>query len=195
MAEALHEMSETASELFSELCKAKESRLREVFKRGVRPALESLEGNAYRGFNVTPVAKVLGFQKFIKCFFRLEDGDELEGCNLWVAQSGEQAWVPRDRRPHGFYVVQTEWEPGWGPSQKNSLKINYAASPRNHRLNPERLIADYIVQPDPAEPDCLLGKAFLGFRGAYVFSNYFVLQRHEGSDAIFRERLAGLPVR
>lgn len=196
MLEAPRERRTARSGLFNELCASSEGRLREIFRAGVRPDLDLLEGYAFRGFNVTPIAKVLGFQKFVKCFFRTDVGATVEGCNLWVRRSSpEGEWVLAPKGPHGFYVVDTEWDPSWGPSQKSALRIDYAASARNHRLNPERLIIDYLIQPDPDDPECYLGKAFLGALGLKVFSNYFVLLRHDASAEIFAEKLASLPIR
>lgn len=196
MAEALQETAPSRSDLFDELRASPETRLREVFRAATRPDLDLLEGSAFSGFNVTPIARVLGFQKFVKCFFRTQQGSKLEGCNLWVRPSSpKDEWVLAPRKPHGFYVVETEWRESWGPSQKSAVRIDYAASIRNHRLNPERLIIDYLVQPDPHDSDCFLGKAFLGVGGFTIFSNYFVLLRHERSKEIFTERLAELPIR
>jgi hypothetical protein len=196
MAEALREVPTDSRAIFEELCRSSETRLREVFRNGVRPDPASLDGHAFCGFNVTPVAKVLGFQKFVKCFFTVQGSEFLEGCNLWVRPSSPRGeWVLAPKRPHGFYVVFTEWNESWGPSQKNALRIDYAASSRNHRLNPERMIIDYLVQPDPADPDCFLGKAFLGTNRLNVFSNYFVLLRHQRSSEIIAEKLSHLPLR
>ncbi len=193
MAEALKDRPTPRSDLFDELCRSSEAELRKVFKSGIRPDPDKLDGYAFRGFNVTPVAKALGFQKFVKCFFRVSPAGSLEGCNLWVKPSSPRnEWVLAERKPHGFYVVETDWDESWGPSQKNAVRIDYAASLRNHPLNPERLIVDYLVQPDPEDPDCYLGKAFLGWGKLRIFSNYFVLSRHENSAEIFAERLTGI---
>lgn len=184
-------VSEASLAAFSTLCESHERTLREVFRLGVKPDLDALEGSAFKGRNVGPLTRALGIERFVKCFFRSPGDSALEGCNLWVRPySRGNRWELMSRRPHGFYLVRTEWEPSWGPSQKNSVMIDYAASARNFRLNPERLIDDYLVQPDPADPDLYLGKAFLGLGKVKVFSNYFVLVRHEDSARIFEEILS-----
>ncbi|MER3453950.1 MAG: hypothetical protein C4318_02165 [Acidimicrobiia bacterium] len=195
MAVASHTQTSDTDQLFQRLCRSQERDLRELFKAATKPNIELLNGYAFKGFNVTSVAKVLGFQKFVKCFFTTEAGGQLEGCNLWVSPfSPEGEWILQKRKPHGFYVVKTEWDPVWGPSQKNALRIDYAASVRNHRLNPERAIIDYLVQPDPENPDCFLGKAFLGSDRLKVFFSYFVLARLDDSDQIFEEKLSSIPI-
>jgi len=38
-------------------------------------------------------------------------------------------------------------------------------------------LRDYVVQPDPADPDLLLGKAYLALGPFRVPSNFFVIER------------------
>ncbi len=59
----------------------------------------------------------------------------------------------------------------------NGILLDYGASPRNHRLAPERVLRDYLVQPYADDPDLLLGKAYLAFGSWRVASNFFVLGR------------------
>jgi hypothetical protein len=181
---------------FAALCNATEAELRRIFKESAKPDAKQLAGWAFKGRNVGPIPKAAGIERFVKCFFELEGSVEVEGCNLWVRPFGAgRNWELANRPPHGFYVVRTEWQPSWGPSQKNAVMIDYAASLRNHRLNPERLIDDYLVQPDPDDPHVYLGKAFIGLGGLKVFSNYFVLLRHPDSQEVFERFLSGLPLR
>jgi hypothetical protein len=39
------------------------------------------------------------------------------------------------------------------------------------------VLRDYVVQPDPRNPDVLLGKAFLAIGPMRFYSNFFVLER------------------
>ena len=49
-------------------------------------------------------------------------------------------------------------------------------APANIRLDPSRVIKDYVVQVE-GNPDLFLGKAFLTVGPARVFSNFFLLER------------------
>ena len=54
------------------------SELEQTFRRGAQPDLEGLVGWEFRGINRlplnAPVAKLVGIKKFLKGFFRAEDG-------------------------------------------------------------------------------------------------------------------------
>lgn len=148
--------------------------MREAFRAGdaVEPA--ELVGQEFRGFNVAPLPRLLGFQKFRKGFFT--ETDAVEGYNRWVIQDPpRQAWTPTpDKERHGFYLVTRE-----GARQPGAVLLDYGASARNARANPERMIRDELVAVDRAA-GVYLGAAYLAVaRGARVFSNYFVLERDD----------------
>ena len=57
------------------------------------------------------------------------------------------------------------------------MLLDYGASHRNPPLGLERALRHYLVQPYPANPDLLLGKAYFAVDGFRVPSNFFVLER------------------
>ena len=73
---------------FKELAQAPRSQLETLLKEAKGPALGSIAGFEFRGFNVLyphekAVMWVLGNVRFIKCFFG-DDPKELRGYNLKV---------------------------------------------------------------------------------------------------------------
>lgn len=141
---------------------------------GADPA--ALAGTLWGGWNVRWFTRLAGIQKFVKGFFAGPDG--LEGYNIPARQDGLEApWArcPSERAPQrfGFYTVRPAPRPGLAAP---ALLLDYGASARNALWRPERLLRDWLVRPEPSEPDVLLGRAYLRL-GGLVHSNFFVLQR------------------
>jgi hypothetical protein len=169
---------------FEELASFPEERLEDALRRGSPPAGDELVGREFNGFNTPTFTRVLGFQKFIKGFFLDVEG-KLAGYNLfverpragitapWVAKSGGGA-----EKRHGFYDV-TPVTPGRYGDYPNAVLLDYGSG-RNHALNPESRIRDFLVQVDPGNPRLLLGKAYVDLGVTRVFSNFFVLSRRGG---------------
>jgi len=158
-----------------------------IFDSGVEPSLDALEGYEWRGYNIALLVRLLGIQKFIKGFFRL-DG-LIEGYNIPVQQNGLNGpWIhqPSVENPkrYAFYVVTHVDTTSPDNLYPQALFLNYGASPRNPRRAVERLLRDYLVQPDPQNPDLLLGKAYFAFGRWRVFSNFFVIERLRPTDWI-----------
>jgi len=70
------------------------------------------------------------------------------------------------------------------PGRAASSRGRYArCAPRLRRHAPrpaggiERQLRDFLVKPDPSNPDLLIGRAYLEIGGAQVPSSYFVLER------------------
>jgi hypothetical protein len=139
--------------------------LERLFCAGSCPDADGLVGWEFHGFSPWLPARAVRFQRFVKGFFR--GAGSVEGYNLFCSQ---RDWRRRGNR-HGFYVVQ----PASG-RRDGALVFDYRASERNRRLNPERLFRDFVVQPDPDNPDLLLGKAYLKV-GPAVPTSFFVLER------------------
>src|SRR4051812_29264564 len=96
------------SDAFRQLAHSSNGRLAAIFNASPAPALDSLIGYEWSGYNVSPIIRLLGLQKFIKGFFW--DGDHVEGYNTPVLQNGiDGAWVaqPDAHTPKrfGFYTV------------------------------------------------------------------------------------------
>lgn len=162
-------MELTRDPLFLELVQAPARRLESLLAGSAAPALETLSGYEFRGWNTPWYCSALGIRKFIKGFCGAE------GYNIPARQNGLHGdWLhkPSAETPKrfGFYAL------GRGPLHPQALLLDYGANPRNPGLAPERLLRDYLVQPDPARPDVLLGKAYLAL-GGHVPVSYFVLER------------------
>lgn len=165
---------EGASQAYKDLASRKNAELETLMKVGAMPSLDALAGFEFRGFNTPAFTAVLGIRKFVKGFFRSPRG--LEGYNVPARQNGlDGEWLrkPSEESPKrfGFYVVTRS--PGPYP---NSALIDYSASALNKVWQPERLLRDYLVQPDPGNPDLFLGKAYLALPSR-VHVSYFVLER------------------
>lgn len=152
------------------------SQLEAVLQGGRAPDLESILGWEWAGYNTPPLTALLGIRKFIKFFFGRPEA--AEGCNIPARQNGlDGDWLhkPSAEAPKrfGFYAIK---QAGPGSPHPNALLLDYGASPRNFALAPERLLRDYVVQPDPENPDILLGKAYLALPGRPCVS-FFLLER------------------
>jgi hypothetical protein len=170
---------------FRELILAPGSRLEQLLRAGRAANTAALAGSTWRGFNQSWRVRRLGLQKFIKGFF--EAGGGLEGYNIPVLQNGlEGAWLPQPTperpRRYAFYCVTPVDPTSSDALYPNALLIDYGASPRNPPRAIERRLRDYLVQPYPANPDVLLGKAYLAFGRYRLPSNFFILQRLGPSD-------------
>ncbi|TNE49521.1 MAG: hypothetical protein EP343_11765 [Deltaproteobacteria bacterium] len=171
---------------FHRLARSSNAELDKIFAKGIQPDLELLEGWEFRGWNVSPVTKVLGFQKFKKGFFR-ESGshrsDQLFGYNVVVRQnelSFPHLAQPNELEPkcHGFYLVTPVDTSSRDNFYTNALLLDYGQGPSNPLWDPSSVLRDYLVQVEPENPDLFLGKAYLALGPARVFSNYFVLERY-----------------
>ncbi|MBI5211345.1 MAG: hypothetical protein HY927_15330 [Elusimicrobia bacterium] len=170
---------------FEGLARAGNADLEALLRSSAAPAPDSLAGHEWRGYNTPFFTRLLGIQKFIKGFFM--DGGSLEGYNIPVSQNGlASPWLHRPGagapKRFGFYLVRRV-EPG-APDGRypRALLLDYGASPRNMVLRPERVLRDYLAQPDPANPDLLLGKAYLALGGPRIPSNFFILERLRRTD-------------
>ncbi len=127
------------------------------------------------------MARALRFQKVVKGFVESDGGGGkkcLEGYNRFAKQAAVGPWRPASRR-HGFYLVRPlesrEAASLRGPSNESALVIDYAASRRNHRANPERFITDYLVRIGEPRSVVFIGAAYLGLGRRRRFSNFFIL--------------------
>lgn len=149
-----------------------------VLRAGTPPDLEGLAGFEFRGWNTPFFAPLAGIQKFKKGFFvDRSAGGAIRGYNRDVRQEGGLAgpWIEKGSggaKAYGFYDL----EPQLGGAFSNSVLLNYGCE-RNPRLNPIRLLRDYVVQVDPDNPDLLLGKAYVALPVRWPFVSFFVLER------------------
>jgi hypothetical protein len=180
---------------YAELCTSPRERLEQYLREARGPTLASIAGYEFRGFNVLAahekvVMRVLGNLRFIKCFFPApgsppgEVKEPLHGYNLQVTNGGlDEPWttVPNEEKParKGHYrVYATRNRPGPNPYPQ-AVFLDYD-QPENGLFS-GRTIDDYVVQPDPENPDLLLGKAFTRL-GVMTPASFFVLERLRKHD-------------
>jgi len=166
------------SDHFRQIIQLSNAQRESLLRGAAAPTPGSLAGYEWLGFNISPVARLMGLQKFMKGFF--QSAQCLEGYNIPVAQNGLEApWLAKPTpdlpKRFGFYWVLPV--DGAGRNYPQAFLLDYGASPRNPPGRIENTIRDYLAQPDPADPDVLLGKAYFNFGGWRVPSNFFVLQR------------------
>ena len=165
---------------FRELARSSNSRLEAILRASKGPSLESLLGFEWRGYNISWRTRLLGIQKFIKGFFQEED--RVEGYNIRVQQNGiDKPWLyrtaPETPKRFGFYSVARVDSASADNFYPEAILLDYGASPRNPSYSIERLLRDYLVQPEPDNSDLLLGKAYLALGPLRLPSNFFVLER------------------
>ena len=165
---------------FIELARSSNAELEKMVGTSIGPAIESLVGFQWRGYNISWRIKVLGLQKFIKGFFR--EGEHVEGYNIPVRQNGLDApWLaqptPESPKRYAFYWVTRVYQESLDNLYPQAILLDYGASRRNPTSGIERLLRDYVVQPDSDNPDLLLGKAYLAVGALRLPSNFFVLER------------------
>ena len=152
-----------------------------MFVRGTTPDLESLIGWEFRGINHPAWASLLGIKKFIKGFFRDEDG-RVMGYNCPVVQNildGRWYAKPDDGAPRrfGFYEVSPVDATARDNAYLHAVLLDYGRG-GNKTYDPTRQIRDYLVQVDPANPDLFLGKAYYAVGPMRLATNFFILERH-----------------
>lgn len=154
-----------------------------TFLRGTTPDLEALVGWEFRGINrlplqdTVPVAKLTGIKKFVKGFVRADDG-RIMGYNSPVDSSNalDGRWHVKAKR-FGFYEVAPVDPTARDNRYLHALLLDYGKGD-NPIYDPSRLLRDYLVQVDPANPDLYLGKAYGAIGPARIATNFFILERH-----------------
>lgn len=151
-----------------------------VMVRGAPPDLEELVGWEFRGINHPAWARAAGIKKFVKGFFRAEDG-RVMGYNCPVVQNvldGRWRTQPSDTAPKrfGFYEVAPVDATRRDNVYLHAVLLDYGRG-GNQRWDPTSGLRDYLVQVDPANPDLFLGKAYYALGPLRVHSNFFILER------------------
>jgi len=152
-----------------------------AFVRGETPDLEQLVGWEFRGINHPLWAQLAGIKKFVKGFYRGEDG-RVMGYNCPVVQNvldGRWHLRPDDSAPKrfGFYQVAPVDPTSRDNEYLHSVLLDYGKG-GNKPWDPTSGLRDYLVQVDPANPDLFLGKAYYALGPLRVHSNFFILERH-----------------
>jgi len=146
-----------------------------AFVRGETPDLDSLVGWEFRGINHPGWAKLAGIKKFVKGFFRTEDG-RVNGYNSPVVQNVlDGRWQVAPKR-FGFYLVAPVDATSRDNAYLHAVLLDYGKG-GNKPWDPTRGLRDYLVQVDPANPDLFLGKAYYALGPLRVHTNFFILER------------------
>jgi hypothetical protein len=154
--------------------------LEKVFQRGVMPNLDDLVGWEFRGvnhlpLNALPVANLLGIKKFVKGFFRTEDG-RVMGYNSPVKNNAlDGRWHVAEKK-FGYYEVAPVDPTSRDNKYLHAVLLNYGKGD-NPAIDPSQVLRDYVVQVDPNNPDLFLGKAYGAFGPLRIPTNFFILER------------------
>ena len=157
--------------------------LEQIFQRGSMPDLEGLLGWEFRGINRLPLnfipfGQLVGIKKFVKGFYRGEDG-RVMGYNSPVDSSNalDGRW---NIKPKKFGLFETY--PVDATARDNeylhALLLDYGKG-GNKSYDVMSGLRDYLVQVDPTNPDLLLGKAYFALGPVRAGGlNFFILERH-----------------
>jgi hypothetical protein len=170
---------------YLELARFSNATLEALFRISKGPAPEALAGWEWRGYNTPWTHSLLGIRKFIKGFFKNTDG-KVEGYNIPPRQNAiAQEWLhkPSAESPKrfGFFTVDKVQPLSVDNLYINAVLLDYGASSRNDPWRPERVLRDYVIQPDAGNPDLLVGKAYLAL-GPRLFANFFIIERLRRTD-------------
>ena len=154
--------------------------LEKIFQRGTMPSLDDLVGWEFRGvnhlpLNFLPVAQIVGIKKFVKGFFKTEDG-RVMGYNRPVGRNAlDGRWHVADKK-FGYYEVAPVDATARDNKYLHAVLLNYGKG-GNPALDPTQVLRDYVIQVDPNNPDLLLGKAYGAFGPLRIPTNFFILER------------------
>lgn len=170
---------------FRALASSSSNDLEAMLRGGEPPAIESLLGFEYRGFNHPRFTALVGSQKFIKGFFRESEGTSL-GFNRRTEQNGlDGPWIARGNaanpRPFAFFRVTPADELQGDHIYPHATLLDYGDG-GGRKLDPARLIRDYLVRVDRGSDDLLLGKAYLALGERRVRVGFFLLERDRPFD-------------
>jgi hypothetical protein len=142
------------------------------------PDLDDLVGWEFRGINhlplnVLPIAQLVGIKKFVKGFYRAEDG-RVMGYNRPVGRNAlDGRWNIAAKR-FGFYEVHEVDPTSRDNTYLHAVLLNYGRG-GNKPLDPTSGLRDYLVQ---LADDIYLGKAFYAVGPLRIPTNFFILERH-----------------
>lgn len=149
------------------------------FINGSMPDLDDLAGWEFRGINRMPLnpvpfAQLVGIKKFLKGFFRAEDGRTM-GYNSPVGRNAlDGRWNIAAKR-FGFYEVAPVDPTARDNYYLHAVLLDYGKG-GNKPLDITGGLRDYVVQLDT---DLFLGKAYYALGPARIGAlNFFILERH-----------------
>jgi hypothetical protein len=158
--------------------------LERVFLRGTTPDADQLVGWEFRGINHPWYAPLLGIKKFVKGFYRGDDGRAM-GFNRPVVNNAlDGRWHVGAKR-FGFFEVHAVDATSRDNAHLHATLIDYSRG-GNKPWDVTGGLRDYLVQVDPSNPDLFLGKAYYALGPVRVPVNFFILERFRPSDFVKR---------
>jgi hypothetical protein len=154
--------------------------LEKIFMRGSLPNLDDLVGWEFRGvnhmpLNFVPFAQLVGIKKFVKGFFKTDDG-RVMGYNRPVGRNVlDGRWNVVEKK-FGYYEVAPVDPTSRDNKYLHSVLLDYGKG-KNPVYDPSQVLRDYVVQVDAKNPDLLLGKAYGAFGPLRIPTNFFILER------------------
>ncbi len=173
---------------FEELTSYDNRRLEPLMASGAVPTASEIVAYEFRGWNIAALSDVIGARKFIKGFYA---GDAVPpmawGYNRPVEQNGrDQPWLHKikNNEPVRYYFFKVL--PGLNLADAiypRTLAIDYRQWPGYSFFDVVKFTVDYLVYPDPANHDLLLGKSYAQL-GTVVrpFLGFFILARLRPSN-------------
>ena len=152
--------------------------LERAFVNGGTPDTDDLVGWEFRGINTQMMRmrhapRLFGIKKFLKGFFRGEDG-RVMGYNSPVAQNVlDGRWHVAPKR-FGFYEVAPVDATARDNAYLHAALLDYGKG-GNKSYDPTRGLRDYVVQ---LGDDLFLGKAYYALGPLRIHTNFFILERH-----------------
>jgi hypothetical protein len=176
-----------SSTRFRELASSSSRELEAILREGEAPEIGALLGYEYRGFNHPRFTAMLGAQKFIKGFFEADEGNRF-GFNRRTKQNGlDGPWVARGKNESApafafFRVTPADEVEGDHIYPHHiyprAVLLDYGAG-SSRKMDPARLLRDYLVRVDNGSDDLLLGKAYLAAGDRRITVGFFLLERHQ----------------
>jgi hypothetical protein len=154
--------------------------LEKIFQRGSMPNLDELVGWEFRGvnhlpLNFLPVAQIVGIKKFVKGFFKTDDG-RVMGYNRPVGRNALDGRWNVVEKQFGYYEVAPVDATSRDNKYLHAVLLDYGKG-GNPALDPTQVLRDYVVQVDPNNPNLFLGKAYGAFGPLRIPTNFFILER------------------
>ena len=173
---------------FEELTTYDNRRLEPLMASGAVPSASELVGYEFRGWNIQALTDVIGTRKFIKGFYagtppRPPPGDTTCPSSRTDGTSPGCSKL-KNNEPIRYYFFKVLPGPDLADAiYPRTLAIDYRQWPKYSFFDPVRFTVDYLVYPDPANHDLLLGKSYAQL-GTFVrpFLGFFILARLRPSD-------------
>lgn len=194
---------------FASLIALKPTDLEQLLKQGTAPAFSSIVSHEFRGWNVFGDALARGFgtamgiQRFAKGFFArdvvvddtaaghktIDALPFIEGYNVKIQRgTADEPWtaIPDDAAPtrHSFFRVAKANEGAARLGRHmTALLLDYSLGNPTPGLLEGRGLRDFVVLPDPDNPDLLLGKAYMTIGPVTSAVGFFVAERMRRVDS------------